>query len=303
MEKVSAVITTHNRCTLMKKALESVLDQTYKNIECIIVNDNSTDGTKEYLSTINDKRVKVINIGSGETKGGNYARNRGIDASQGKYIAFLDDDDVWIPEKIEKQVKCFENNEKLGMVYCGHYDRYPDGKYIHTQLPSDNMRGNMEEEIFANMICTSSMMMIPKDVLVNVGMFDENVKYWQDYDLCIRICKKYPVDFVAEPLMILQHNTNDCQRMSNKFDGWVEAVHQQNEKYHNDINNLSPHIRRARQLMIYNDAWYRCDIAHNKKKMRYYAYAIWKQTRNPKYLVSAVFGIGHVFLVKVKGLI
>lgn len=303
MEKVSAIITTHNRCELLKKALKSVLNQTYKNIECIIVNDNSTDDTEEYLSTIKDNIVKVINIDSDESRGGNYARNRGIDASEGKYIAFLDDDDLWMPEKIEKQVECFEKNEGLGLVYCGHEDSYLDGRYRHIVIPSNKMRGSLREEIFAVMICTSSMMMVPKDILIEVGMFDETVKFWQDYDLCIRICKKYKVDFVDEPLMILRHDINDKYRMSNKLTEWSEAVHQQNKKYSKEINSLDPKIKKARQLMIYIDAWYRCDIVHDKKKMRHYAYLIWKQTYNPKYIVSALLGIGHVFLVKMKGFI
>lgn len=303
MEKVSAIITTHNRCGLLKEAIQSVLNQTYKNIECIIVNDNSTDGTEEYLSMLQDNRIKVINIGEDESRGGNYARNRGINEAQGGYIAFLDDDDIWMPEKTEKQVECFRQNKELGMVFCGHEDSYLNGKYKNTIIPSDKLRGDLSEEIFAVMICTSSMLMVKKEVLIDVGMFDEAVKFWQDYDLCIRICQIYQVDFVAEPLMVLRHDTNDTSRMSNKFKGWADAVHKQNKKYYKEITRLSNEMKIARKFMIYNDAWYRCDIAGDKKRMRHYAFLIWKQTHNFKYLVSSVFGIGHVFLVKVKGLI
>ena len=91
MKKVSAIITTHNRLELLKRAINSVKTQTYPNIECIIVSDNSSDGTDEYCSSLDD--VIFISIPSKESRGGNYARNLGIKKSKGEYVAFLDDDD------------------------------------------------------------------------------------------------------------------------------------------------------------------------------------------------------------------
>ena len=98
---VSAIITTHNRKDLLKRAIDSVFAQTYPNIELIVVDDASNDGTSEMCD---DNRINYIFIPKLESHGGNYARNLGIKASKGEYCAFLDDDDYWLPTKIEKQV-------------------------------------------------------------------------------------------------------------------------------------------------------------------------------------------------------
>lgn len=106
-ELVTAIITTHNRLELLKRAIESVMTQSYPNIELIIVDDHSTDGTDEYCKqlSISTHNITYINIPREQSKGGNYARNLGIKNSHGVYIAFLDDDDIWLPEKINLQVQ------------------------------------------------------------------------------------------------------------------------------------------------------------------------------------------------------
>lgn len=96
MKLVSAIITTHNRLSLLKRAVESALSQTYKNIEVIVVDDASTDGTPEYC---NELPLRYIYIPKEESRGGNHARNLGILAAKGEYVAFLDDDDYWLPRK------------------------------------------------------------------------------------------------------------------------------------------------------------------------------------------------------------
>lgn len=115
MKLVSAIITTHNRLELLKRAIESVKKQTYSNIECIVVSDGSSDGTDDYCRTI--EGIVFISIPKDESRGGNHARNVGIDASHGEYVAFLDDDDYWLPEKIEKQVY-FLTTYNDGLVSC-----------------------------------------------------------------------------------------------------------------------------------------------------------------------------------------
>ena len=113
--KVTAIITTHNRKSLVGRAIESVLNQSYENIECIVVDDASSDGTEEVCRKY---PIKYIYIPQAESKGGNYARNVGIKKAQGKYVAFLDDDDYWLKEKISKQVTLIEE-KKCELVYSG----------------------------------------------------------------------------------------------------------------------------------------------------------------------------------------
>ena len=118
---VSAIITTHNRIELLKRAILSVKNQTYPNIEIIVVNYNSNDGTTEYLNKLSDSSSNILHvyISPDESRGGNYARNQGINNAGGDYVAFLDDDDEWMPEKIEKQMELFQQDPLYGMVYCG----------------------------------------------------------------------------------------------------------------------------------------------------------------------------------------
>ena len=113
---VSVVITTKNRKDLLLRAIESVKTQTYSNIEVIVVDDASTDGTKDICERYDG--ITYIYISSDESKGGNYARNVGIKQSKGVYIAFLDDDDYWDSSKIEKQLSLI-SDESIGFVYCG----------------------------------------------------------------------------------------------------------------------------------------------------------------------------------------
>ena len=112
--KVSAIITTHNRLELLIKAINSVLNQTYENIELIIVDDNSTDGTRTYIQKLllENKDISYIYISPDDSKGGNYARNLGINAASGEYIAFLDDDDEWLVDKIQKQINFLKDKSK-----------------------------------------------------------------------------------------------------------------------------------------------------------------------------------------------
>lgn len=116
---VSIIITTHNRPVLLKRAIESALAQTYPNKEIIVVDDNSDDETQ--LVCRNYSEIRYINITSQESKGGNYARNIGIKASQGYYVELLDDDDYWLPEKTLSQVTLLENNDQCGICYTNAY--------------------------------------------------------------------------------------------------------------------------------------------------------------------------------------
>ena len=117
--KISVIIPTHNRVDLLGRAIRSVQNQTYKNIEIIIVSDGSTDGTDEFVNKLKytDNRIQFYEYKP--SKGSNVARNLGIEKSKGEYIAFLDDDDEWLPTKLEKQLEVFQKDYRIGLVYTG----------------------------------------------------------------------------------------------------------------------------------------------------------------------------------------
>lgn len=214
---VSAIITTHNRVDLVKRAIESVLWQTYPNIECIVVSDNSTDGTNEYCQ--NRKDITFINIKPEESKGGNYARNLGIQAAQGAYIAFLDDDDCWLSSKIEKQVELLEA-KKCECVYC--LRKY---EYIHEHGVKEfyesldyAIEGDIHSIIFRHSFTSTSCLLTTKSILEKVGGFDNDLIKMQEYELLIRIAQLTPVFYVHDDYLVLYRiDKKDRNRVSSSF--------------------------------------------------------------------------------------
>jgi len=125
---VSVIISTYNRAHLIGRAIQSVLNQTYQDFEVIVVDDGSTDNTEEIVKSFNDPRIRYIR--HEKNKGAAAARNTGIKAARGKYIAFQDSDDEWLPEKLEKQMKVFENAPpEAGVVYTDMQRINEDGEH------------------------------------------------------------------------------------------------------------------------------------------------------------------------------
>jgi len=196
---VSVIIPTYNRALLLQKAIQSVLNQTFQDFEIIVVNNYSIDNTIEVVRSFNDKRIKIINIRNEGIIA--RSRNSGLKESQGNYIAFLDSDDLWLPEKLDKQVELLDSNKKLGLVYSDNYVIDSNGNLKKKSfLPCAMFRGNVFKELLHRNFIALLTVIIRKEVLNKVGMFDPKYKIAQDYDLFLRIAEYYPVDFVEQPL-------------------------------------------------------------------------------------------------------
>lgn len=195
--KFSVVVTTYNYGLFVREAINSVLSQTYKNFELIVVDDGSEDDTREIISKFaSDERVKYLYQ---ENAGQPKAKNRGICESQGEFIAFLDADDVWESTKLEKQIPLFEDSD-VGVVYSRRKWINPGGINV-----SGNervlRRGKVLDYIFVdNFVCFSSSV-IRRSYLEEVGYFDESLSMGIDYDLWIRLACVCKFDFVDEALV------------------------------------------------------------------------------------------------------
>lgn len=215
-ELVSAVITTHNRLAYLKRAIDSVFSQTYPNIECIVVSDNSNDGTDEYCQKRND--ISYISIPKNESRGGNYARNLGIKSAKGKYVAFLDDDDAWLPTKIEKQVSLLKE-KKCECVYCLRIsEKVVDGKVVGRSMEKTTytLEGDISKKIFRHYITSTSCILVTKSILDRIGGFDEGLFKIQEYELLIRISQLTHIYYYhGEPLVVYTQNISDKYRISN----------------------------------------------------------------------------------------
>ena len=200
--KVSVIIPTYNRAHLLPRAVKSVLNQTYQGFEIIVVDDGSSDNTEEVVKEVQrqDKRIRYIKLQ--KNKGGAAARNVGIQASKGEYIAFQDSDDEWFPEKLEKQMKVFATAPaKVGVVYTGFW-RIENNKkiYIPSSLVTQK-EGNIHKELLKGNFVTTQSIAIRKECFKKVGMFDENLPRLQDWELVIRLSKYYDFKCIDEPLL------------------------------------------------------------------------------------------------------
>ena len=269
--KVSAVITTHNRLELLKRAIDSVLGQTFKSLELIVVDDASTDGTKDYLES---QHIRYIHIPKEESRGGNYARNLGVKAARGEYVAFLDDDDYWLPDKIEKQVELIERMD-CELVHCGKRLEIVEGDNVRFVdcVPNPNHWGDMRKKILLTCCtATSSQIMVKRDALFDVGLFDETLKFWQDYELTVRLAQRKPFYFVNEPLCVYRVDRKDKGRLTNKYYDWRKAVDYIHEKHSALYAALNPIQKFQVWLVFLHDACGRSLRAG--LKWRYYYYKL-----------------------------
>ena len=211
---VSVVIPTHNRAHLIGWTIQSVLNQTYQDFEIIVVDDASSDNTEEIVSNIKDDRIRYIR--HEKNKGAPAARNTGIKAAKGEYIAFQDSDDEWLPQKLEKQMKVFENvPPKVGIVYTGFF-RIVDGKkeYIPYSWVTQK-EGNIHKELLKGSFIATPSIVVRKECFEKAGMFDERLPRLQDWELVLRLSKYYDFKFIDEPLLIAPF-TSDSLSASEK---------------------------------------------------------------------------------------
>ena len=201
---VSVIIPTYNRAGVVGRAIQSVLHQTFQDFELIVVDDGSLDNTREIVREFQKQDRRITYIGHNKNKGGATARNTGIRASRGKYIAFLDSDDEWLAKKLEKQLTFFEQGEcpELGVVYTGvRYKSDRKGTALADTMP--RLRGWVYSNLlWQNRVGTTSTPLIKKSCFNHVGLFDEQLPSKQDRDMWIRIARKYTFDFVDEQLVV-----------------------------------------------------------------------------------------------------
>ena len=259
--KVSVIITTHNRLELLKRAIDSVQKQDYCNYELIVVDDASVDGTREYCE---NQKFNYIYISQSESKGGNYARNLGIKVSKGRYCAFLDDDDYWKDTYLKKMDRLIEE-KKCGMVYSGVTYEIKSHDNISYNDIIPNACGDLSTKILFSSFTSTSSMMVERELLTKVGMFDEKLAAWQDYELIIRIAQQTEIYNFPEPLMVYRKVEKGGTNVSNKYKVWCDAVRYIHKKHHLLYNKLD----QEDQLRVKDFTWFH---AINKARSSGYAF-------------------------------
>jgi glycosyltransferase involved in cell wall biosynthesis len=235
---VSVVIPTYKRPDMLGRAINSVLNQTYDNIEIIVVDDNDADSeyrreTEEFLERYADVD-NLLYLKHKKNKNGAAARNTGINNAKGEYIAFLDDDDEWLSEKIEFQVEAIENLE-VTAVYCNHFVRNNNQLYTVTA----EIKGNIYKNLLkGNCTSMTSSILIKKSELLKVNGFDERLASFQDYDLWLRLFKDNKIDFIDETLVIVDRELSEY-RVSHNLEGRLGALKVIISKWEKEINKYS----------------------------------------------------------------
>lgn len=195
--RVSAIIPTYNRGWSIRDAVQSVLAQSYDDFELIVVDDGSTDNTKELLLKYENK-IKYIYQ---DNKGVSSARNSGIKESRGKYISLLDSDDIWRKKKLYEQIKLIDGNPGIRVCYTNEI-WYKNGKHLNQKKKHRKYSGNIFEKCLPLCIISASSVIIAREVFDDVGLFDEDFEVCEDYDLWLRIAMNYNVHFIDKKLIV-----------------------------------------------------------------------------------------------------
>jgi glycosyltransferase involved in cell wall biosynthesis len=238
--KVSVVIPTYNSAVMVKEAIESVLSQTYSNFEISVVDDGSTDDTEKVVRQFGD-RVRYFKQAN---QGVSAARNAGIKQARSEYIAFLDSDDLWLPEKLAEEVPLLDTDPKVGLVYCDWAvvcgESVLQSSYL-KDLPAAS--GYIFDELIQSGFILTSGVVVRRACLEDVGDFDTSLSIAQDYDLWLRISYRWRVQLV-----------NRCLFTKRSWDGslssnLIKTAQERIALYHKTLRDLSDMTPRSRHLV------------------------------------------------------
>jgi glycosyltransferase involved in cell wall biosynthesis len=230
MPLVSIIMNCHNGARYLPEALDSVYQQTFKDYEIIFWDNKSTDNSGEIAQSYGEplryfRGEEFLPLGA--------ARNAAIEKVMGKYIAFLDCDDIWLPEKLEKQVELLDSNKELGLVYSDSYVIDGDGKLREGTLFSyvKPVRGKAFNELFQRNPIPLVTAIITKEALNKVGKLNPKYEIAEEYDLWLRIAEYHLIDFIEQPLAkyrlhsesVFRKNTiRHCQELLQIIDYWLK---------------------------------------------------------------------------------
>lgn len=265
--KVSVIITTYNREKFLRETITSVLSQSYNDFELIIIDDGSTDKTKDIVDSFTDERISYYYQ---QNKGQNIARNLGMSISQGEYIAHVDSDDLWINTKLEKQVKILNEKKDIGLVYCGTKLIDCNSEFV-KKLKIHNHNGYvLDKLLMSNFLYNGSNTLFRKTCLTKVVNFDESVNRMTDWQFYLKFSIYYKFYSIPEYLVLYRvHDTNmSINYIKYKKNGFKILYKAFKSPY--IIKNYS-NLKRLAYAMRYRFLAHRCLELNHTKELRYYA--------------------------------
>ncbi|HPC35526.1 MAG TPA: glycosyltransferase [Candidatus Marinimicrobia bacterium] len=211
-QKVSVIIPTYNREACLERAIVSVLNQTYRNFELIVIDDGSTDNTSRIIHRYKNKIRYYSQLHSGVST----ARNLGLEKSEGTWVAFLDSDDYWLPRKLERQMQCLAENPKW-LVLQTDEKWIRNGVVVNPTKKHQKYSGWIFAQCLPLCIVSPSAVIVHQKVFNDVGVFDESLPVCEDYDLWLRVSLKYEIGLLPEKLIVKTGGHSD--QLSRKYWG------------------------------------------------------------------------------------
>ena len=215
--KISVVIPTFNRLSVLTRALDSAINQTIKPHEIIVIDDGSSDQTRNWIRN----KFPEINYFYQKNMGVSTARNTGIDMAKGDWIAFLDSDDEWDKAKLELQSKAIHNNKDIPLSHTNEI-WIKNGVRINQKRGHQKFGGQIFNRCLKKCIISPSTVIIRKDIFNEIGLFDTSLPVCEDYDLWLRVTARYPVLLLEKELTIKYGGHSD--QLSN-IDSGIEKYH------------------------------------------------------------------------------
>lgn len=209
---VSVVIPTRDRVDHLRRAADSVLKQSQDDLELIIVDDASEDGTAAYLAELASRDSRVRTVRNAVARGGAGARNDGISRSRGQWIAFLDDDDEWLPEKLQRQLHMLQNTPSAVACSCDFVMRFSSGRSKVVQVTPN---ATLQQLLFENQLGSASLCICSSRVLKEIGGFDARLRSAQDQDLWARVRQRGDVAVCGEALVL--YRAHGGRRITNNM--------------------------------------------------------------------------------------
>ena len=295
MELISIVIPTKNRLAFLKRALNSVYEQTYKNKEIIVIDDGSTDDTTVFLN-IEQNSGKIKFYRNEVSVGGGEARNIGIRNAKGKFIAFLDDDDEWFPTKLEKQLPLFSDSE-IGLVYSGLEINYSDFNIRYKSIPT--IEGYVYKDMLIENQIGGTVSIVLRAEIAKKYLFDSTMPARQDYDLWLRICKDWKIRGVKESLVLVY--AGGIKRITSNVKNYENAIDKINTKYSKEIEKLSNKKRHERIAEQYFFLGSQAIKANNIWVSRKYYFKSFMKNFKIKTLIAffaSIFGVRLILFIR-----
>jgi glycosyltransferase involved in cell wall biosynthesis len=185
---VSVIVTTYKRAKLLAETLDSIMAQTYTDFELIVVDNLSEDGTGEYVSSITDPRVRYFRNANHGVIAVN--RNYGIRQAKGRYIAFCDDDDLWLSDKLEQQVKLLEQHVEVALCYT-QAESFLGDQILATRMNRRQVRTNHFFQLLRGNFFPNSSVLIRREVFEELGMLTEDASLREDYEMWLRVARRH----------------------------------------------------------------------------------------------------------------